>query len=186
MARSLVQLWPIGGVVSLEPMLLDAVCAKNVSRLVRLPCTSGGERSWELKFDTGVDALTGKRLTKYHSFKGSTKREAQAEFATRRADYVDPSKATLGEFLDRWERDWASINVSPKTLERYRELLRVHVRPRGSARCQSRSCSGAPRGCTPSSYARVVLRMATLRDPAFRREPSATFTASYTRHSGWR
>ena len=92
-----------------------------------------GERSWELKFDVGTDPLSGKRVTKYQSFKG-TKREAQAELgrlieAARRGDYVDPSKTTLGEFLDRWERDWAAMNVSPKTRERYIELLRVHVRP---------------------------------------------------------
>jgi len=92
-----------------------------------------GERSWELKFDIGVDALTGKRLTKYHSFKG-TKREAKAELVrlmetARQGTYVDPSKATLSDFLDRWERDWAEMNVSPKTAERYAELLRVHIRP---------------------------------------------------------
>jgi integrase len=96
-----------------------------------------GERSWELKFDAGVDPLTGRRLTRYHSFKG-TKQQAKAELvklvnAVNTGNYVDPSKATLGEFLDRWERDWAAINVSPKTLERYRELLRVHVRPRLAA-----------------------------------------------------
>jgi integrase len=78
-----------------------------------------GERSWELKFDTGVDPLTGRRMTRYHSFKG-TKRDAQAELvrlmdATARGTYIDPSKTTLGEFLDRWERDWAAINVTPNT-----------------------------------------------------------------------
>src|SRR5579871_1991421 len=92
-----------------------------------------GERSWELKFDLGRDPLTGKRLTRYHSFKG-TKREAEAELVRLKAgveagNYVDPSRCTLGEYFDRWERDWAEINVSPKTLERYRELLKQHVRP---------------------------------------------------------
>jgi integrase len=92
-----------------------------------------GQRSWELKFDIGTDPLTGKRITKYHSFKG-TKREAEAELVRLKAgadrgDYVDPSKTTLAEFLDRWERDWAAVNVGPKTLERYRELLKCHVRP---------------------------------------------------------
>lgn len=92
-----------------------------------------GKTSWELKFDLGIDPLTRKRITKYHSFKG-TKRKAQDELvqlmdAARRGDYVDPSKATLGDFLNRWERDWAALNVSPKTLERYKELLSVHVRP---------------------------------------------------------
>lgn len=37
-----------------------------------------GERSWELKYETGTDPGTGRRLTKYRNFKG-TKREAQAE-----------------------------------------------------------------------------------------------------------
>jgi integrase len=92
-----------------------------------------GESSWELKFDIGIDPLTRKRATKYQSFKG-TKREAQSELvrlldSARRGDYVDPSKTTLGDFLARWERDWATLNVGPKTLERYKELLSAHVRP---------------------------------------------------------
>ena len=100
-----------------------------------------GERSWELKFDTGTDPLTGRRLTKYHSFRGS-KRDAQIELTRLMAgaaegNYVDPSKISLGEYLDRWERDWAAVNVSPKTIERYRELLRKHVRPHiGATRLQ--------------------------------------------------
>ena len=35
-----------------------------------------GQRSWELKFDLGTDPATGKRKTRYQSFKG-TKREAE-------------------------------------------------------------------------------------------------------------
>jgi integrase len=100
-----------------------------------------GERSWKLKFDLGSDALTGKRLTRYHSVRG-TKREAQAELTRLMAgaadgNYVDPSKLSVAEYLDRWERDWAAVHVSPKTFERYRELLRIHVRPHlGAVRLQ--------------------------------------------------
>jgi integrase len=100
-----------------------------------------GERSWELKFDLGTDPLTGKRLTRYHSFKG-TKREAQDELdrlrtGAKQGDYVDPSTVTFNEFLDRWDADWASSNVSPKTLERYRELAKCHIRPHlGAAKVQ--------------------------------------------------
>lgn len=100
-----------------------------------------GSRSWELKFDLGTDPLTGKRLTRYHSFKG-TKREAQIELTRLMAgaadgNYIDPSKITLGEYLDRWDQDWAVVHVSPKTIERYRELLKNHVRPHlGAVRLQ--------------------------------------------------
>jgi len=100
-----------------------------------------GKRSWELKFDAGTDPLTGKRLTKYASFKG-TKRDAEKKLAelitaAEKGDYVDPSKTTVAQFLDRWELDWAAVNVGPKTLERYKELLRKHVRPHvGALRIQ--------------------------------------------------
>lgn len=92
-----------------------------------------GEHSWELKFDLGVDPLTKKRLTRYHSFKG-TKREAEAEMirlkaAANKGEYVDPSKETVAGFLDRWEA-WATTQVSGKTLERYQELTRLYIRPR--------------------------------------------------------
>ena len=99
-----------------------------------------GERSWEIKFDLGTDPVTGKRLTRYHSFKG-TKREAQVELVRLKAgadrgEYVDPSKLTLAEFLDRWEA-WVATQVSAKTLERYKELTAHHVRPHlGASRIQ--------------------------------------------------
>jgi integrase len=79
------------------------------------------------------DPQTGKRRRKWHSFSG-TKREAQAQCArliTEMKDgaYVETDKASLSDFLDRWERDWMATNVSPKTAERYSELLRTHIRP---------------------------------------------------------
>src|ERR1700741_1858154 len=91
-----------------------------------------GTRSWEIKFDLGTHPVTGKRLTRYHAFKG-TKREAEAELVRLKAgansgDYIEASKTTLAQFLDRWET-WAETQVSAKTLERYRELARHHVRP---------------------------------------------------------
>jgi integrase len=99
-----------------------------------------GARSWELKFDAGTNAA-GKRKTRYLSFKG-TKREAEIELAKQitaaaAGESVDPTRMTVAEFLDRWERDWCVSNVSPKTAERYSELLRLHVRPHvGSIRVQ--------------------------------------------------
>jgi integrase len=92
-----------------------------------------GERSWELKFDAYRDPVTGRRETRYHSFKG-TKREAQAELVRLSAEvvagaYIDAVPETVGEFLERWDRDWLSLNVSPKSLERYRQILRLYVCP---------------------------------------------------------
>jgi integrase len=100
-----------------------------------------GERSWELKFDVGADPTTGKRRIRYASFKG-TKRDAEVELAklvsaNAAGEGVDPTKATIAEFVDRWDRDWASSNVSQKSLERYRQLLALYIKPNiGSMRIQ--------------------------------------------------
>jgi integrase len=91
--------------------------------------------SFELKFEIAADPATGKRRIRYATIKTKSKREAQKELARLVAEHeagesVDPSRITVSEFLDRWERDWAKINTSAKTFERYSELLRKHVRPR--------------------------------------------------------
>ncbi len=36
---------------------------------------------------------------------------------------------TVGEFLDRWLADYAKPKVSPKTYERYQEMIDGHIRP---------------------------------------------------------
>jgi integrase len=100
-----------------------------------------GERSWELKWDVGTDPATGRRKTRYASFKG-TKRDAEAELvrllsAEQNGKAVDPTRETVGEFLERWERDWVIANVSPKTAERYGGIIRKQITPNiGKARIQ--------------------------------------------------
>jgi integrase len=85
---------------------------------------------WAIILD--VPGEDGKRRRKWHSFKG-TKREAQAECARlitemKSGAYVEHHKQSLNDFLDRWY-DWVATNLSPKTCERYLDLLRLHVRP---------------------------------------------------------
>src|SRR5262249_12436724 len=43
--------------------------------------------------------------------------------------YVDPSRTTVAEFLAQWDTDWASLNLSAKTVERYRELIAQKIKP---------------------------------------------------------
>jgi integrase len=100
-----------------------------------------GENSWAIVLDIH-DPQTGKRRRKWHSFKG-TKKEARIECSRLITEmdagvYVEHTNKSLNEFLDTWERDWMAINVSPKTGERYSELLRTHVRPHiGGKRLQA-------------------------------------------------
>ena len=78
------------------------------------------------------DAATGKRKRKWHSFKG-TKRQAQIECARlvsemKGGTYLEPSKTTLAQFLDRWLEHMTS-QVSPKSHARYCELARKNIVP---------------------------------------------------------
>jgi Phage integrase, N-terminal SAM-like domain len=88
--------------------------------------TRRGKNSWRLKFD--LPTANGQRETRYHTFRG-TKAEAQAEAAkiiasAATGQYVDASKETVSQFVERWLKDWAQSNVSGKTFERFEELVR--------------------------------------------------------------
>jgi hypothetical protein len=90
-----------------------------------------GKNSWELKFDIAPDPLTGARRTRRHTVRGSRK-DAEIKLAAlitenAKGQYVDTSKTTVAEFIERWQRDWAATHVSAKTFERYTELLHNHV-----------------------------------------------------------
>lgn len=86
---------------------------------------------WGIIIDV-PDPGTGKRRRKWHSFKG-TKRQAQIECARlisaiQTGDYLEPSKTTLAQFLDRW-LEHMKAQVSPKSHARYCELARKNIVP---------------------------------------------------------
>ena len=78
------------------------------------------------------DPATGKRRRKWHKFAG-TKRKAQDECARLIAElngglYIEPAKITVGQFLDRW-LEHVKPQVSPRTHERYGELVAKNLKP---------------------------------------------------------
>jgi integrase len=78
------------------------------------------------------DPRTGERKRKWHSFQG-TKREAQVECARLVSElaggtYIEPNKTTLAQFLERW-LDNVKPRISPRTHERYTEIVRKNVVP---------------------------------------------------------
>lgn len=92
-----------------------------------------GRNSWRLKFDIGRDPLTNDRRTRYLTFKG-TKRQAEQELINRMAEYnagasVNPSKVTLSDYLADWHNDYAAVHVTPKTAERYKQLIKNQIAP---------------------------------------------------------
>jgi integrase len=93
-----------------------------------------GEGSWEIKFDLGRDPMTGKRLTRYLTFRG-TKRAAEAELTrllSRRDDgvHVDPTKMNLGEYLHHWLTANIERRVAARTAHRHRGIVEKNIIPR--------------------------------------------------------
>ena len=85
---------------------------------------------WAIVIDVRAPQ-TGKRNRRWHSFAG-TKRQAQIECARLISEIesgamVDPSRITVAEFLDRFERDWVAVHVSAHSAGRYKDAL-GHVR----------------------------------------------------------
>ena len=77
---------------------------------------------WAIVIDV-CDPQTGKRRRKWHSFAG-TKRQAQVKCAelvaaAGRGDYIEPSKATVADFvrarIDQWE---TAGHITARTAER--------------------------------------------------------------------
>jgi len=88
--------------------------------------------SWSIVLDLGRDA-SGKRKQKWSTVRG-TKKEAQAELSrllneVNSGAYVEPSRMLVSEYLKRWLKDYAEPNVSPKTAERYAQIIRDNINP---------------------------------------------------------
>lgn len=97
--------------------------------------TRRGRASWRLKFDTGRDAVTGKRQTRFVTVRGK-RRDAERELARLLNDahngtLIDPSKVTVAECIWTWLD--GVHGLSPKTAERYRQLAEQQILPHPSS-----------------------------------------------------
>jgi integrase len=87
---------------------------------------------WAIVIDAR-DPVTGKRLRKWHTFKGN-KREAQTECARLIGEHkagkvnLAPNKTTAAEFLAHW-LDHMQAQLTPRSHERYSELVIKNIVP---------------------------------------------------------
>jgi integrase len=94
-----------------------------------------GPDRWELKFST-VDPRTGGSRMRTVTFKGSETgaRTKLRELVSSAGDagFVATARQTFADAVNAWDR---ALNVSPKTAERYRELVKLQILPHlGSVR----------------------------------------------------
>lgn len=93
---------------------------------------SGKEYSyWEAQVSIGYDPGTGKRIRK--TFTGKTQKEVRAKMqaasvAVENNDYFEPSRSTLGQWIDIWLDQYCG-DVKYQTLKHYRAQCETHIKP---------------------------------------------------------
>ena len=86
---------------------------------------------WQGRYTSGRDPGTGKQ--KQHSVYGKTQAEArkkldQAKAAVDAGTYIEPSKLTVGAWLDIWLAEYC-VHVKQSTRDSYDKQIRVHIKP---------------------------------------------------------
>ena len=95
---------------------------------------------WEARYTEGYDPGTGKQIQR--SVTGKTQKEAAQKLkaATASIDagtYIPPSKLTVGEWLDIWQKDYLG-GVKPRTADSYQTTVETHLKPAfGAVRLES-------------------------------------------------
>jgi len=91
------------------------------------------KNSYTIVLSLGVDPATGKKKQQWISVKG-TKKEAEKRLSEmlHQLDtgmFIKPGKVTVAEFLERWLKDYAWPNLSPRTAEGYEHMIDRHLIP---------------------------------------------------------
>ena len=86
---------------------------------------------WEARYTLGRDPGTGKQVQK--SIYGATQKEVRQRLQQVQVDidrglYTEPSRMTVGQWLDVWQEEYLT-SVKPLTRVKYETLARVHIKP---------------------------------------------------------
>jgi hypothetical protein len=146
--------------------------------------------SYRIRYSLGRDPVTGKRRFGTATVRG-TRKQAERELvrllrSVDTGEHVDPNRMTVGDWLSAWVSA-VKAEVSPKTHERYAEIVRCYLIPAfGQIGLQRFTPSDIQRGYSKftrnpsprtrrhvhrilkSALARAVEQQAIMRNPADR------------------
>lgn len=107
--------------------------AKGAGTIRKKTVTRNGKdyTFWEARVTVGYDPGTGAQIQK--SFSGKTQKEVRekmqaAAVALNDETYQEPTKMTLGGWLDIWAEEYLG-DVKPHTVASYKTQIRVHIKP---------------------------------------------------------
>lgn len=86
---------------------------------------------WEARYTIGRDPGTGKQAQR--SVYADTQKEArqrlqQITASVNDGTYSEPSRMTVGQWLDLWSEEYLNA-VKPATIDKYKRHIRIHLKP---------------------------------------------------------
>ncbi len=92
-----------------------------------------GEKSWALCVELARDPETRKRKQHFQTING-TKKDAERALreilqTVENGSFIKTSKLTVGEYLEEWLQGYVKTNTSPRTRERYGQIIHLHLIP---------------------------------------------------------
>lgn len=88
---------------------------------------------YRIVLEVGKDPVTGKRKRLIRYFHGRQKEaeeyKAQLIADLSRGEFVEPSKITLGEWLDTWLNEYKKNKLRFTTWGSYETTIRIHIKP---------------------------------------------------------
>lgn len=87
---------------------------------------------WEGRYVVGHDPLTGKMISR--NVLGKTQAEVKEKLRTaiensKRLDYTQTGKYTVGQWMDEWFEAYAKVKVRPSSHQTYKGYIENHIKP---------------------------------------------------------
>ena len=87
---------------------------------------------WEGRYVVGHDPLTGKMISR--NVLGKTQAQVKEKLRTaiensKRLDYTQTGKYTVGQWMDEWFEAYARVKVRPSSHQTYKGYIENHIKP---------------------------------------------------------
>ena len=87
---------------------------------------------WEGRYVAGHDPVTGKMISR--NVLGKTQAEVKEKLRTaiensKRLDYTQTGKYTVGQWMDEWFEAYAKVKVRPSSHQTYKGYIENHIKP---------------------------------------------------------
>lgn len=91
------------------------------------------KNSYSIKIYLGKDPATGKYkqqwFTVHGSKKDAEKKRSEILYHLDNGSLMRPGKTTVSDYLEKWLADYAKVNLTPRSYERYESISRVYLIP---------------------------------------------------------